>query len=414
MTAATPAEPCNVARALRAQAQAQPDAPAIHYPTAVRRGLVRYQSASYAELDALSDTYARGLQDYGIKRGTRVALMVPPGLDFFALFFALFKAGTVPVLIDPGMGLKPLKKCLAEAAPEAFIGISKAQLARVLLGWARGSIQRVVTVGPRLGWRGISLKQLAARGASGPPPLADTQGEDMAALLFTSGSTGIPKGVVYRHRHFEAQVALLRERFAIQAGEVDLATFPPFALFDPALGMTTVVPKMDPTRPARANPAYLQQAIEQFSVTNLFGSPALLKNLSLHAQRRQLRFPTLRRALSAGAAVPGETVQRMQQAMGKDGLVHTPYGATECLPVASLSSAELTDELLARTRAGAGTCVGMPLAANRVRIVPIDDGVLERIDAVPQLAPGEIGEIVVHGPTSTDSYWRRDEQTHLA
>ena len=149
-------------------------------------------------------------------------------------------------------------------------------------------------------------------------------------------------------------------------------------------------------------------------VANLFGSPALLKNLSLHAQRRQLRFPTLRRALSAGAAVPGETVQRMQQAMGKDGLVHTPYGATECLPVASLSSAELTDELLARTRAGAGTCVGMPLAANQVRIVPIDDGVLERIDAVPQLAPGEIGEIVVHGPTSTDSYWRRDEQTHLA
>ena len=409
------AEPCNVAAALARQAAERPDNPAIHVPDGVRSGTVRYRSASYAELDRLSDCYARGLLDYGIQRGARVALMVPPGLEFFALFFALFKAGIVPVLIDPGIGLKPLKKCLAEAEPEAFIGITRAQLARVLLRWSPGSIQRSVTVGPRLGWGGITLKNLSRRGGTdGPPVLADTQAEEMAAILFTSGSTGIPKGVVYTHRHFVAQVDMLRDTFGIEPGEVDLATFPPFALFDPALGMTTVVPHMDPTRPARANPRYLVQAIEQFGITNLFGSPALLKVLGRYARENTLSFPTVRRVLSAGAAVPPATVEMMQDALVGGGAVHTPYGATECLPVANISSRELTEALRDRARNGAGTCVGTPVPPNDVGIMRLMDEAADVLHPEDLLSPGETGEIIVSGPTTTQTYWRREEQTRLA
>ncbi|MEE4172623.1 MAG: fatty acid CoA ligase family protein [Xanthomonadales bacterium] len=413
--ATAPAEPCNVAAALARQASQRPESPAIHVPDGVRSGAVRYRSASYAELDRLSDCYARGLLDYGIERGARVALMVPPGLDFFALFFALFKAGIVPVLIDPGIGLKPLKQCLAEAEPEAFIGITRAQLARVLLRWSPGSIRRSVTVGPRLGWGGITLKGLARRGGTGGSAvLADTQPEEMAAILFTSGSTGIPKGVIYTHRHFVAQVEMLRDTFGIEPGEVDLATFPPFALFDPALGMTTVVPHMDPTRPARANPRYLVQAIEQFGVTNLFGSPALLKVLGRHAADQKLRFPTVRRVLSAGAAVPPATVEMMQAALGEHGAIHTPYGATECLPVTNISSRELTDELREQARNGAGTCVGTPVPPNQVAIMRLMDEAAEVLHPEDRLPAGEVGEIIVSGPTTTAAYWRRDEQTRLA
>jgi acyl-CoA synthetase (AMP-forming)/AMP-acid ligase II len=407
--------PCNVAAALTEQARKRPDSAAIHYPTGVQHGQLRYQSASYATLDALSDCYARGLADYGIQRGARVALMVPPGLDFFALFFALFKAGTVPVLIDPGIGLKPLKQCLQEAEPEAFIGITRAQLARVVLRWSPASIRRSITLGPRLAWGGITLAGLARRGGdSGPPVLADTQPEETAAVLFTSGSTGIPKGVVYNHGNFVAQVEMLREAFGIRAGEVDLATFPPFALFDPALGMTTVVPYMDPTRPAKANPLYLRQAIEQFSVSNIFGSPALLKVLGSYCREQGLQLPTLERVLSAGAAVPADTVAMMQQAMPSAGRVHTPYGATECLPVASISSAEMSPELIAATRAGRGTCVGRPVAPNQVAILRLTDDAVELLRDEDVLAVGEVGEIIVQGPTTTECYWRRDTQTRLA
>ncbi|NNK36996.1 MAG: AMP-binding protein, partial [Xanthomonadales bacterium] len=245
----------NVASALSWQARRQPNVTAIHYPKGGKLRKPQYHSCTYQELDELSDCYARGLQAYGIGPGVRTALMVTPGLDFFALFFALFKAGAVPVLIDPGIGVKPLKQCLEEAEPKAFIGVTKAHLARKILGWAKKSCKLLVTAGPGLGLGGITLKKLKELGdLSSEEAMHPSKPEDIAAILFTSGSTGVPKGVIYRHRHFNAQVEMLRTAFDIQPGEVSLPTFPPFALFDPALGMTTVVPLMDPTRPAEADP----------------------------------------------------------------------------------------------------------------------------------------------------------------
>jgi acyl-CoA synthetase (AMP-forming)/AMP-acid ligase II len=405
----------NVAGALTCQAERQPDQPAIHYPAGISGGRIEYRSSSYAELDELSNRWSHGLQSIGIGRGTRTALMVPPGLDFFAVFFALFKSGAVPVLIDPGIGLRPLRACLAEARPEAFIGISRAQLARTLLRWAPDSIDKTVTLGPRLGWGGFAAREVLQQGAKQTgAALEATRPEEMAAILFTSGSTGIPKGVVYRHRHFTAQVDMLRQAFDIQPGEVSLPTFPPFALFDPALGMTSVIPHMDPTRPARANPALLVQAIERFGVSNIFGSPALARVLGEYAVSGGLKLNSVRRIISAGAAVPIEVIRTLEQALPEGSSVHTPYGATECLPVSNISSREMTPQIEEATRAGAGICVGAPVPPNRVEIIPISDQPEPFLDQGRVLPPGEVGEIVVHGPTATDQYWQREEQTRLA
>ena len=404
---------CNIASALISQAARQGDNVAIHYPLAKRGKRVQYQSASYSELNELSDDYARGLIEYGIGRGVRTALMLTPGLDFFAMFFALFKAGAVPVLIDPGIGVKPLKTCLAEAQPEAFIGVTKAQIARKLLGWAPGV--KLVTSGPKLGWGGLDTKQIRKLGQKSTGGiLANTGPDEMAALLFTSGSTGIPKGVVYHHRHFVAQVEMLSTAFDIRPGEVDLPTFPPFALFDPAMGMTTVVPFMDPTRPAKADPRLLVQTIERFGVTNIFGSPALLNVLGRYTESKSIGLPSVRRVISAGAAMPVATVRRLQKTLPADAEVFTPYGATECLPVASVSGTELNDQVEQRTAAGEGTCIGYPVAPNRVRIIPVTDNIVESFEDTMDLPVGISGEIVVNGPTSTDSYWQREEQTQLA
>ncbi len=410
----------NVAGGLAAQAREQGSAVAIHYPTGLNRfgggsGKINYSSCSYSELDEKSDSYARGLKEFGISRGTRAALMMPPGLDFFAMFFAMFKAGVVPVLIDPGIGLKPLKTCLSEAAPEAFIGVSRAQAARAILKWAPNSISKLVTSGPVAGWGGISTKQLATLGnRTSGAILEQTSAGEMAAILFTSGSTGIPKGVVYRHRHFTSQVAMLKTAFDIHPGEIDLPTFPPFALFDPALGMTTVIPWMDPTRPARAKPDLLVQAIEQFSVTNIFGSPALLRVLGDYTSSRGIKLPRINRFISAGASVPIEAIRKMKSSMRDNANVFTPYGATECLPVASISSAELSGGIAERTRRGDGICVGKAVAPNQVKIMAIKDQAVDHLDEQLLLPTGVAGEIIVQGPTTTDAYWKRDEQTRMA
>ena len=186
----------NVAGALSWQAERQPNAIAIHYPGSNKFKISKYKSCTYQELDQLSDCYARGLHEFGIEPGTRTALMLTPGLDFFAMFFAMFKAGAVPVLIDPGIGMKPLKQCLAEASPKAFIGVTKAQFARKILGWAKESCEQVVTAGPSLGFGGINLKKLRAMGErSSGEMLHASKPADMAAILFTSAAPACPRAL---------------------------------------------------------------------------------------------------------------------------------------------------------------------------------------------------------------------------
>lgn len=403
----------NIAQALTRQAETQPFGTALIVPTRRKGTGWADRRYSYRDLDQLSDRLAAGLVRSGLVPGTRVAFMVPPSLEFFALFFGLFKAGCVPVLIDPGIGLKPLKACLGEARPEVFIGITRAQIARLVLGWGKGSIKRTVTVGPRILWFGTAYRALErTRPEDFAVPEVDP--EDPAAILFTSGSTGIPKGVVYRHRHFAAQVELIRDSYRIKPGEVDLPTFPPFALFDPALGMTTVIPPMDFTRPAKVDPAMLVSLIEHYGVTNLFGSPALMNTLTRHLQTRSIKLPGLKRVLSAGAPVHPKVIDRIHAALNDDADIHTPYGATECLPVATISGRELSGELSEGNRTGKGICVGKPLDANQIRIITITDQPISLTEHASDVQPGQIGEICVQGPTVTDTYWARETQTRLA
>jgi acyl-CoA synthetase (AMP-forming)/AMP-acid ligase II len=396
---------CNIAADLPRLARERGERIAMRCPG--RDG--RYDTTlTYAQLDARSDAIAAGLARRGIMRGTRTVVMVRPTPEFFLLMFALFKAGAVPVLVDPGIDKRALKQCLDEAAPEAFVGIPLAHIARVLLRWARTARVRITT-GSRAWFADATLADVERNGANAGPQLADTQPDDIAAILFTSGSTGVPKGVVYRQRHFAAQIGMLRDAFGIEPGGVDLPTFPPFALFDPALGVTSIIPDMDPTRPARADPVRLLRAIERFGVTQLFGSPALVAVLARHG----VAMPTVKRVLSAGAPVPPEVVAKMRALLPDDGQLWTPYGATECLPVSVIEGRELQDTREATER-GAGTCVGRPVPPNDVRIVRIDDNAIAEWSDALLVLPGQVGEITVAGPSATDAYFRRDAATALA
>ena len=398
-------EICNIAAALPRLAAEDPDRVAMRYPG--RDG--RYANAlSYGELDQRSNAIAAGLATHGIARGSRTVVMVRPTPEFFLLMFALFKAGAVPVLVDPGINKRALRQCLDESEPQAFIGIPLAMFARALLGWAKAARTRITT-GSRALLADATLAQVEAAGAKAGPQLVATEPDEMAAILFTSGSTGVPKGVVYRHRHFMAQAKMLGESFGIQPGGVDLPTFPPFALFDPALGLTSIIPDMDPTRPAQASPVKLHAAIERFGVDQLFGSPALMRVLAEYGKP----LPGLRRVTSAGAPVPSQVVARMRELLPEDASFWTPYGATECLPVSIIEGRELV-ALRERTAQGAGTCVGRPVPPNEVRIIRVSDEAIPEWSDDLVVGGGLVGEITVAGPTTTDAYFNRDEQTRLA
>jgi len=407
------APPINVADHLARLAAAEPSRSAIHFPVRGVRidGPSDHLALTFAELNARCDAIAHGLKSIGIDRGTRVAVMVPPSPEFFALTFALLKVAAVPVLIDPGMGIKNLGTCLAQAEPEAFIGIAKAHLARRLFGWAKKTIRITVNAGRGRFFCDSSLRRLSDNGSSlgpfNPPPVTAV---DPAAILFTSGSTGVAKGAEYTHGTFAAQVELLKQTYGIEPGEIDLCTFPLFALFGPALGMTCVIPDMNPSKPATLDPLKALAQVKQFQVTNLFGSPAVVRRLG------ELTEPltTVRRVISAGAPASPAALERLTKLLPPEAEIFTPYGATEALPVANIGSREILAETRHLTDQGKGVCVGRPVAGITVVVVPITDDAIPTWDDALALPPGEIGEFVVRGPVVTKQYFRRPDATRLA
>jgi acyl-CoA synthetase (AMP-forming)/AMP-acid ligase II len=395
----------NITRHLAEMAERQPARAALKIPRGrTRAGDIDYLTLSFSELDGEVAAWAERLSRAGVNRGDRTLVMVRQGLPLIAAAFALFRVGAVPVIIDPGMGLKNFLRCVASSRPRALVGIPLAQLVSRVFLRSFSSVSVRITAPNSLT---ASLQTNSKPKTQNPKPAAAVTAADLAAILFTSGSTGAPKGVCYEHGMFEAQVEAIRATYQIEPGEIDLPMLPIFALFNPSLGMTTVVPEIDPRRPAAVDPAKIVQAIQQEKVTNSFGSPTLWGKISEHCIEKRITLPTLRRVLSAGAPVPAMLWGRAREWM-PNGLLHSPYGATEALPVSTVSSADIAQVT------GIGACVGRPLPNITVKIIAISDDPIATLDDAKELPVGEIGEIIVSGPVVTKEYDHNSSATAAA
>ncbi len=405
----------NISSRLREKAVLHPFRRAVVYPYSLDgAGRATYTQLTFAQLDQESDRLAQGLNQIGITRGTRTILMVRPGIDFFILTFALFKSGAVPVVVDPGMGIRRMLLCLKESDPSAFIGIPKAHLLRSLYPKYFASVKTWVTVGRRWFWGGQSYRRIMERPLDKPFPTARTRINDPAAILFTTGSTGPAKGAVYTHGTFDAQIRTIQSCFEFEEDEIDLPTFPLFALFDPALGITAVIPDMDPTRPALVNPVKIIEAVNNHGVTNMFASPALLNRVGQYAKEKNITLISLRRVVCAGAPVRPSDVGRFCSILTADAQVHTPYGATEAVPVLTIGSREILSETAELSKKGYGMCVGRPLNDLEVKIIKITDGPIETWSDDLLLDTGDIGEITVNGPLVSRGYFNRPKADALS
>jgi acyl-CoA synthetase (AMP-forming)/AMP-acid ligase II len=267
---ASPAARVNVADRLASSARKLPGRLAVvaARPKRGHRPLAeRYSTIRFADLDSRADNIARGLVAAGVVPGTRLALLVRPGVDFVALVFGVLRSGAIMVLVDAGLGRRNIVDCLAATAPQGFIGIPQAQLLRLLFRRRFPQATTNITVGRRWGWRGPTLADIEQAGSQSQATLPTTLAADPAAIVFTSGSTGPPKGVEYCHATFATQLAEIERMYGLAPGGVDLACFPLFGLFNVALGITTVLPEMDFSRPASCDPAKLLAAAGDWQVT---------------------------------------------------------------------------------------------------------------------------------------------------
>ena len=352
---------------------------------------------------AQSDAIAHGLARAGLARGDRTCLFVRPGAEWVAIVYALFKLGAVPVLIDPGMGRRNVLASVERVRPRGFVGIPVAHVLRLASPRSFASVEVAVTVGrPRL-WSGSTLEVLT-RTTTEPFEPSATAPDERAAILFTSGSTGPPKGVAYTHGMFSAQVGALRELYGMRPGDVDLACFPLFALFGAALELVSVLPRMDFSRPATCDPERIVAALGEHACVQTFGSPAIWRRVIPWCRARGERLPDLKRLLIAGAPVPPRLIAESLEVLPADGDVHTPYGATEALPVASIAGRTILERFRERTERGEGNCVGRPASGVEIRLIELTDRPLACWDDASEVPPGELGEICVRGPVVTREY----------
>ncbi len=399
-------------RALTDFSNAQPNSDAVVEITPTHR------SITFSELTRQTEQLAAGMARFGIQPGDRVAVMVTPGIDLSLVVYACWRLGATLVLVDSGLGRVGMQGALKSANPKYLIGIDKALLASRVLRWPgiRIAVGTRSSIQSKLLGITTDMDALATLGQNQPVP-AFPDSQTVAAIAFTSGSTGPSKGVIYRHHHIQAQRDALMSVYNITKADKLVAAFAPFALYGPTMGITSIVPDMDVTAPGTLDARSLAKAIEHVNATLVFASPAALVNIvktaSSLTQTQQSACAAVRSVISAGAPVRAELLKAATGIFNTADM-HTPYGMTEVLPVANITLPEL-EELSAQQASShlhaSGVCVGYPLSGVTVNIDPLDAH--GEALATPTSAAGVMGEILVLAAHTRDSYdrlWLSNQQ----
>ncbi|SDO52949.1 Acyl-CoA synthetase (AMP-forming)/AMP-acid ligase II [Microbacterium sp. ru370.1] len=358
---------------------------------------------SWRQLSARVDEIAAGLDAFGVRAGDRVSLLVQPGPTLTAALYACLRIGAVVVVADRGLGIRGLSRAVRGAVPDVVIGEVAGLAAARALGWPGRRISSASLPAATSRALGVeaSLSDLAraGRGRTLPaPPAAEAE----AAVLFTSGSTGPAKGVVYTHAQLTALRDTLAAHFAVSADTGLVTGFAPFALLGPALGTRSATPDMDVSAPRTLTAAAVAAAVRASDAKIVFLSPAAVANVVATADRLtdadHAALARVHTFLSTGAPVRVELL-RAAQALMPNAVAHTPYGMTECLLVADVTLPEI--EAATGDR---GVCVGRPLGTGEVRISPLD--ARGRAADETTTDAGVTGEIVISAPHLKRGYFR--------
>ncbi len=404
----------NIAHRIIEQAKKTPNKDAIRFPQKSGK-TYSYESLTFEKFEHRSNHFAACLREEGIKRGDKVLLFVKQSLDFPTITFSLFKMGAIPVLIDPGMGKSNLLSAIKQVRPDAIIAEPIVFIMKLIYPSYFKSIKTSIST--------KSLPLLAPKSLAGFKALQSKtpkefecvkmEGHEKAAILFTSGGTGIPKGVVYTHDIFNKQTETLRDMFHLNSSQIDIPGFPLFSFFTMAMGMTSCIPDMDPSKPAKCDPSSIVQNIIDNKATFVAGSPAIWSRVGKYCIDNNIKLPTVNYVVMFGAPVRNE-VHEMWQEILPSGTTYTPYGATECLPVANIDGKTVLKSTAEMSNKGLGTCIGKPAPNIEVKIIESHDNAISEIKNATFLNNNEVGEIITCGPFVTPEYYEMPEKTSLA
>jgi long-chain acyl-CoA synthetase len=348
---------------------------------------------SCAAVDTASDAVAAELAACGVGRGDRVALYCPNVPEFVEAYLAISKAGAVVVpvnlLIQPG----EIRYVLEDAGVRAVIYHAALAEKMAAARQGLGDDKCWICIGDALIEPGdLHFDTLRSAGGHVPLPAIDPQ-QDLAAILYTSGTTGQPKGAMLTHANLLSNTRSVRQALQLEPGRdrllVVLPMFHSFAatvgLLTPALHGLSIVPVI------RFDPALVSDTIAATRATVFLGVPSMY-NLILRLADEQLdKWAGVRFGVAGGAAMPVDLLERFEQRFGFP--ILEGDGPTECSPVTCVNPLD-----------GVRKAGSVGLAVPDVEIAILDD----RGDLLPG---GDIGEICVRGPNVMKGYWQRPEET---
>lgn len=405
----------NLAEVVRETAQNNPGRIAVIEPAGVdKKGARRYRRYTYAELSHDAESVAPGLREIGIAELSRIVCMTPPSYEACVLGLALQRVGATTLWIDPSVGCRNVGERLRRIRPDGFTGIPFSHLGRIVFGWGpRFPRKSIVIDGHFPGAHTLAALKRTPPAQPAPPVVRP---DAPATVLYTTGSTGPAKPALYLHRNYTHLYKIVHESWGFDSSEdvpVDMAVFPAFFFISLSAGGTMVVPPINFSRetPAKANPKALLEVINDCGVQSCFGSPVLLENMARYAVQHNVKTPSFKRVIGGGAPITGDVMAALLRMMGPQAEVFANYGATEALPTSEIGAQEVLSETWPQTLTGAGICVGRPFTGVEVRIVEIQDGVIERLEQARPIDNGSIGEILVQSLHVSPAYFEDPENT---
>ena len=343
----------NIAHILQQRARSDGSVVAIEDDTCV---------LTFAELDRVVAVLTRQLLAAGISVGTRVVVFCPMSATLYTVLSAVWRAGAVAVFVDPSAGARHVESCCARVQPQAFIGVPRAHLLRLMSRSLR--YIPALSIDGRAPFAGL----LRTTGVDGPDEVTAVPPDAPALITFTSGSTGVPKAIVRSHGFLRAQHRVLSKELELGSGQRDLATLPMFVLANLASGATSVIARGDLRHPGRIDADAIARQILATRPNRLAASPAFVARLCDHRRARHL-LSRFERIHMGGAPVFPALLRRVAAAAPCADVVAV-YGSSEAEPIARLRWSEATRADQDAMRRGAGLLVGDVADATELRILP--------------------------------------------
>lgn len=399
-------------------ASKHPDHPALIFGAMVGSRLMDAK-ISYRELNEAVDHFASGLQQLGVQKGDRVAIMLPNCPQFVIAAYATWRIGGIVVCCNPLYVPRELEYLTNDSGTETFIVMSSLY-ARVKSVRPKTPIKRVIVTNIKEYFPFV-LKTLftlakekkeghrvdistdadtywfqdVLNSAQGKPTTVEINPHDVSTLIYTGGTTGVPKGVQQTHYNLVSNATALNIwAQSREAGEVMLGVMPYFHSYGLTVGMNVVFANSNTVVqiPNPRDMVHVLTSIQKHKVTYYPGVPTMFIGFLNFPQRQAFTLSSLRFAVSAAAPLPPEIQDRFQEVTG--GVMMEAYGLTETSPC-------VTMDPVGRPKAHS---IGIPIPDTDVKIVDLESGTKE-------MPVGETGEIIIKGPQVMKGYWNMPSET---